>query len=245
VAEKRHRRWTNAVKELYVFCEGQTEQGFCNQVLKPHLFPDHGGKVHTILIANNRHHGVIHRGGISKYVKFRGDILNTMKQRPSPDIRFTTMIDLYKSPGDFPGKPAFTLNPGHPIPYVEALENAFREDISDPRFIPYLQLFEYETLLFSDPEKFRFSFDDCDKAIESLKEIVASVPTLEHIDDGEATAPSKRIISLLPGYSGLKTTAGPDIAELIGVEVLRVSCPHFGRWIDRLEISWSEGGRSD
>jgi hypothetical protein len=229
------------LKELYVFCEGQTEQGFCKQVLGPHLFPEHDGLVHTILIAHSRHHGMIRRGGVGKYATLRQDILNTMKQRTSADVRFTTMIDLYKSPGDFPGKSAHALDPSHPSSYVDALESAFRDDMGDPRFIPYLQLFEYETLLFSDPEKFRISFDDCDDAIESLKEIAASVPSLEHIDDGEATAPSKRIIALLPGYSGLKTTAGPDIAEFIGVDILRARCPHFGVWLARLQTSWDAG----
>jgi hypothetical protein len=230
------------VRELYVFCEGQTEQGFCKQVLGPHLFPDHDGLVHTIRIAHSKHHRVIHRGGVGKYATLRRDISNELKRRPSTDVRFTTMIDLYKSPGDFPGKPDQLLDPNHPTSYVVALENAFREDMGDPRFVPYLQLFEYETLLFSDPEGFRFSFDDCDEAIDSLKEIVASVPSLEHIDDGEATAPSKRIIALLPGYLGLKTTAGPDIAEFIGIDVLRERCPHFGAWIARLETLWDDVG---
>jgi Domain of unknown function (DUF4276) len=241
MAEERHRRGADAVKELYVFCEGQTEQGFCTQVLQPHLFPDYDGSVRTILIAHSRRHGVIHRGGIGKYATLRGDILNTIKRRASADVRFTTMIDLYKSPVDFPGKPAIALDPTNPTSYVEALEDAFREDIGDIRFVPYLQLFEYETLLFSDPEGFRIFFDDCDKAIESLKEIAASVSSLEHIDDGEATAPSKRIIALLPGYKGSKTTAGPDIATIIGIDVLRAKCPHFGAWIARLETAWDAG----
>ena len=31
------------MKQLNVFCEGQTEQGFCAQVLQPHLFPSGDG----------------------------------------------------------------------------------------------------------------------------------------------------------------------------------------------------------
>ena len=229
------------MKELYVFCEGQTEQGFCKQVLGPHLFPENDGLVHTIRIAHSRHHGVIHRGGIGKYATLRWDILSEMKRRASAYVRFTTMIDLYKAPTDFPGKPDRALDPNHPTPYVEALESAFRGDIGDLRFVSYLQLFEYETLLFSDPEAFRIFFDDCNDAIEALKQIAASVPSLEHIDDGEATAPSKGIIALLPGYYGLKTTAGPDIAKFIGVDVLRAKCPRFGGWIARLETLWDAG----
>ena len=31
------------MKHLNVFCEGQTERGFCDQVLRPHLFPNDNG----------------------------------------------------------------------------------------------------------------------------------------------------------------------------------------------------------
>jgi hypothetical protein len=223
------------VRELYVFCEGPTAQGFCKQVLRPHLFPAHEGQIHTIKIAQSRHHGVIHRGGIGTYATLRFDITSELKRRGSPDVGFTTMIDLYKSPRDFPGKKSHTLTPGDPRPYVEALERAFQADIADRRFVPYLQLFEYESLLFSDPDAFRIAFDDRDEAIEELKRIAALFPSIEHIDDGESTAPSKRIIGLLPEYDGLKPTAGPDIAEYIGIDAMRAACPHFGAWIARLE----------
>ncbi len=45
------------MKGLVVFCEGPTERGFCNQLLRPHLFPRHDGTLHTILIAHSKHHG--------------------------------------------------------------------------------------------------------------------------------------------------------------------------------------------
>jgi len=88
-------------------------------------------------------------------------------------------------------------------------------------------------------DAFRVSFDDCEKAIEALKAIANSVPSIEHIDDGPQTAPSKRIIQQLPAYAGLKSSAGPDIAEIIGVRAIRGKCPHFDRWITRLEnLEW-------
>lgn len=119
--------------------------------------------------------------------------------------------------------------------YVTALEKTFGDDIGDPRFVPHLQLHEYETMLFADPEAFRIAFSDCDRAIEELKKIADSVPTIEHIDDGPTTAPSKRIIDLLPAYRGSKTSAGPDIAVVIGLPVIRSKCPHFDAWLTRLE----------
>jgi hypothetical protein len=223
------------VKTLYVFCEGLTEQGFCNRVLAPHLYTVGFLHVPTIRVAFSRHHGVVHRGGVGRYEPLRRDILHTLKSRRDRDVFFTSMLDLYRLPRDFPGRTENTRNPDDPRPYIEALEAAFGNDISDLRFVPHLQLHEYETLLYADPEAFRVSFDDCEKAIAALKEIVAAFPTIEHINDGDPTAPSKRIIELLPAYEGLKATAGPDIAELIGLPVLRAKCPHFDAWITRLE----------
>ena len=57
----------------------------------------------------------------------------------------------------------------------------------------------------------------------------------ELIDDGPDTAPSKRIIAEIPEYAKRKSSAGPIVAERIGLPALRAKCEHFGGWIDRLE----------
>jgi hypothetical protein len=223
------------VKELYVFCEGPTEQGFCDQVLRPHLLT-FDCCIHTIKVAHSRHHGILSRGGIGKYETLRFDIQSTIKSRKQNEgVYFTTMIDLYGLPADFPGKAGSVRNPQNPRPYCEALEQAFSDDVKNVRFVPHLQLHEYETLLFSDPDAFAYSFDNCAGAIAGLKRIAAEFQDIERINDSELTAPSKRIIGLLEAYEGLKPTAGPDIAEYIGLDTLRQKCPHFSDWIWRLE----------
>lgn len=223
------------MKELYVFCEGPTEQGFCAQALHPHLFHPGEGLVHTIRTAHSKHHGIVSRGGIGKYSPLRRDILNTLKMHRRPRVFFTTMIDLYGLPKDFPGKADHTRDAVNPTPYVQALEGAFQSDIGDDRFIANLQLHEYETLLFADPDALAPWFDNCQSAVEEMKEIAARTVSIEHIDDGETTAPSKRIIKLLPAYLGRKATVGPQIAERIGMPLLREKCPHFDIWISKLE----------
>jgi hypothetical protein len=223
------------VKELYVFCEGRTEQNFCSQVLQPHLFPQHDGIIHTIQIANSRQHGVIHRGGVRRYSALRTDIRNALKQHRRGGVFFTSMIDLYGLPRNFPGMADQQRNPDNPRPYVDALEKAFGNDIDDPRFVPHLQLHEYETLLFANVESFRGSFNDCERQIGQLQDVADAFETIEHINDGPQTAPSIRIIKILPAYMGLKATAGPDIAERTGIQCLRESSPHFGDWLTTLE----------
>jgi hypothetical protein len=223
------------MKTLYVFCEGHTERGFVTSVLAPHLYRFGFVHIPPVLVAHSRHHGTVARGGVRSYVPLKRDIEATLKSRRQPDVYFTTMFDLYRLPQDFPSKGALVRNPSDPTPYVVTLEGAFASDISDPRFLPYLQLHEYETLLYADPDAFQIAFADCAKAIAGLKAIAASVTSIELVNDGAETAPSKRIIHLLPEYGQRKADAGPEIAECIGLPTLRQKCPHFDAWITQLE----------
>jgi hypothetical protein len=225
------------MRELYVFCEGRTEQAFCNQVLSLHLFPNGEGRLHTVLNATSKHS----RGGVVSYAPLKRDIQNKLKERPGQTTYFSSLIDLYGLPRDFPGKADSVRDPANPAAYALAVETAFGNDVGDRRFLPHLQLHEYETMLYSDPSAFRISFDDCDSAVRSLEEIVASVPNIEQINDGPDSSPSKRIIKVLPAYGRAKVNAGLAIAQYIGVQAIRAKCPHFNQWLTKLEsLDWGE-----
>ena len=71
--------------------------------------------------------------------------------------------------------------------------------------------------------------------ISALQRIADDLPSPELINDGQQTAPSKRIIAQFPQYGDLKTTIGTQMAERIGLETIRSKCPHFNAWLDRLE----------
>lgn len=227
------------MRQLNIFCEGPTEQGFCVQVLQSHLFPHGDGIIHTLAVGEKGHHHLYGIGRRAKYERIRKFICNTIKRREGDNVYFTTMFDLYALPNDFPGKAGNARNPADPTPYVAALENAFGQDIDYYRFVPYLQLHEYETMLFAEPEAFAIAFENCGSAIQQLTAIAASVQCIELINDGKDTAPSKRIIGVIPEYDGRKSTAGPDVAECIGIVKIRDRCPHFHQWLTRLEtLAW-------
>ena len=80
--------------------------------------------------------------------------------------------------------------------------------------IPYVQMHEFEALLFSVPKLLAEGLDltDCSK-VQSIRDQFHSP---EEIDDGEQTAPSKRILELNPGYS--KVADGIVISQKIGLE---------------------------
>jgi hypothetical protein len=219
---------------LYVFAEGQTEQTFASEILKPHLarFEVY---LYIILVANSRRGRKTFRGGGRNYSAMKADICRLMAQEKGEDVFFTTMIDLYAIASDFPG--LTEADKFHHIPEkrVKFLEQSFTKDISDPRFIPYIQLHEYEAYLFSDPTKFRIFYNNHEREINELDKIASSKQSPEMIDDGPATAPSKRIIALFPDYEDAKTIVGPLVAESIGLDIIRQKCFHFNEWVSCLE----------
>ena len=221
---------------LYLFAEGQTEQTFADTLLKPHLANMGVYLQASILTAHAKKKGKVYRGGALKYVPIRDDILRFLAQEKGVrDVFFTTMIDLYALPDDFPKWEEAEKLRHSPGKRVEALEQAFARDINDWRFISYIQLHEYEAYLFSDPTQFAFFYGHHEKAISALKVIAKSYNTPELIDDGTHTAPSKRIIAEFPDYAGAKPVVGPQVAALIGLDAIRSKCPHFEAWLSRLE----------
>ena len=227
------------MKLLNVFCEGQTEQGFCSQVLQPHLFPNGDGRVLTLAVGVKNNHHLNGLGRRGKYDRVRKFITNTIKSRAKPNVYFTTFFDLYALPLDFPGTAENLRNASDPTLYVRSLEEAFATDINSPYFLPHIQLHEFETMLFADPGAFAIAFENCEEKTLRLKSIAEEFPSIEHINDGRTTAPSKRIIEVFPEYDGRKASAGPDIAEVIGLPLIRKKCPHFDAWLSLLEtLPW-------
>ncbi|WP_445171312.1 DUF4276 family protein [Microcoleus sp.] len=226
---------------LYLFAEGQTEQTFADTSIKPHLAQYEVFMHNPILIAHARKKGKVHRGGGRKYVPMKDDIMRFLKQEKAPDVFFTTMIDLYAIHPDFPGLDEPESIGQDPLQRVEFLEQRFAEDIGDRRFIPYIQLHEYEAYLFSDPTCFEYLDAGRTKEIEALQAIASQYKTPELINDGQQTAPSKRIIAQFPDYGKAKSAFGPQLAERIGLQVIRSKCSHFHKWLARLESLNGEG----
>lgn len=220
---------------LYLFAEGQTELTFADTVLKPHLADMQVYLHNPVLIAHARRKGRVHRGGGRKYLPMKNDILRFLSQEKGADVFFTTMIDLYAIHADFPRLDEAENLRHMPQQRVDFLEQSFAQDIADPRFVPYIQLHEYEAYLFSDPTQFRFFYDHHERQIEELRVVADGCATPELIDDGRQSAPSKRIIMQFPDYEDAKSVVGPRVAELIGLDVIRSKCPHFAAWLTRLE----------
>lgn len=215
-----------------VVVEGQTEEGFVNKVLYPHLL-ERNIVVTPRLVLLKRSRKSMARGGMRNYVQPKWDIQQWMRQEKSAYC--TTMFDLYGLPTDFPG---MNNIPPRSTPHqrVRHLEQALSTDLGNPHgFIPYLQLHEFEAILFSDVN----ILDNVLNALTSVSKLNKLLPIIEEfdnpelIDDDPTTAPSKRLRQLYPTYD--KRFFGELVAEMIGIHSIRAVCPHFNSWIDRLE----------
>jgi hypothetical protein len=215
---------------LYITVEGQAEKAFADQALTPHL-ANYEIEVRPRVVVTNRKLGK--RGGVMDFSKIRGDLMRLMRQDKHPEARFTTMLDLYALPAEFPGweeaRPKTDARER-----VFTLERALGSEIGDGRFEPYIQLHEFEALLYCDLNQLKHRLRDSDRGIDALRKEVAHLEP-EEINEGAQTAPSKRIIHHVPSYERSKVRVGAAAAAAIGLPALRGKCPHFDEWITRLE----------
>jgi len=228
---------------LHVFAEGRTEQTFADTVLKLHLANLGVYVSKPVLIAHARKKGRVHRGGGRNFTAMQRDIQRRLKQETGDDVFFTTMIDLYALHQNYPGFEEAEPLRRDPYRRVEALEKAWSDQAGDWRFIPFIQLHEFEAYLFSDVSHLVPFFDNAEARIARLRRETNDVDSPELINDGPHTSPSNRISAQFPEYEGLKATVGPQAAERIGLAAIRSRCPHFAAWIARLEHLPKESSR--
>jgi hypothetical protein len=223
---------------LLVHVEGETEETFVNELLAPHLYQFGYTRVAARLMGNARIRD--RRGGIRGWDSVCKDVVGHLRE--DAGCRATTMVDYYGLPRTgcraWPGRDAAASLPfGEKAPVVEAslaadifarMGNGF-----DPRrFVPYVMIHEFEALLFSDCDRFGEGIGRTDLS-PSFRAIRASFGSPEEINDSPATAPSKRVGELVPGYQ--KPHLGVLAALHIGLATIRAECPHFRGWLERLE----------
>ena len=214
---------------LNITAEGASEEIFVEEMLCPHLL-DFGKYVEVRQILTNRKQKA--RGGMPSFKKIQQDITQWIKEQPT--AWHTTMIDLYGLKTDFPGYAA-SQDMRYDTRVLE-IEKQFAEQINHWRFIPYIQLHEYEALLFSGPdvmEEWLSLYNDVPTG--HFSNIRQKFDSPEQINDSVHTAPSKRIIALIGDNNYDKVDDGLFILKEIGLERIRQECPHFNAWLTQLE----------
>ena len=164
-----------------------------------------------------------------------GKIVHQVRQwcQYDPTAVVTTLFDVYGLPSDFPGFDNWNAKLS-PLPQVVALKASLAADIAQPNLIAYLQLYEYEALLFSDLAAFKYA-DVPPAAITAWQHELAQCAGPEHINHSPVTAPSKRLIARWPTYAHAKPHYGVLLALEIGLTAIRQQCPRFDQWVSTLE----------
>lgn len=219
------------MKRLVFIVEGETEEAFVNIILRSYF--QKGGFYNPIQCFKIKHT----QGGMQKYSHVRNDVLKTIYEH---DVIVTTMFDLYRLPSSFPGFTEARAITNH-LERVTFLEAKMKEDLESRQgqqfntFIPYIQLHEFEALVFSSTKGFEALFEDNEMDYKGIGEVIKGFPNPEDINDSPETAPSKRIQKLIPGYN--KVAYGISLIEYTGIDIILQKCPHFKVWIDKLELA--------
>jgi hypothetical protein len=210
-----------------VVCEGPTEVAFVISCLAPYLRHSQVEAFPSVLRAPSGNH----RGGRVTVDR----IVRCISHQYHQADRITTLVDFY----GFQNRESRSR---------DELEADIRKGVArstqhyDSRFLlPYVQMHEFEGLLFTDILAFEWVVDGWnDNTKRALEEVSNEFANPEEINDSRETAPSKRILNIFEGtYS--KTEHGPLIAEAIGIEAIRARCPAFNEWVSKLQ-DWGSAG---
>lgn len=212
------------MKMVYIYCEGQTEESFINNILYPY-FLNSGIVVIPIICATKRTAARKYKGGVQEYGKIKNELTKLCKSHKHAYV--TTMFDYYGMPTDTPGIDCQEADLRKRIRIMEAAVNA---DIGEGNCIFHYNLHEFEALLFSHPASFSLITDE--ETVRKLQEIRDAYETPEHINNSVDTAPSKRIESLIPNYAKVKN--GALLSQDIGIDAMLAACPHFREWVETI-----------
>jgi len=210
------------MKTVIIICEGPTEEVFCRNLLSQYL--QNSCRIEIRLL-----------GGNCNWQRIKDMAEKALKQQKNALV--TTFFDYYGvKTKKFPNwKETVGINKTNVRERIEILESGMLEEIDSNlryRFIPYVQLHEFEALLFNNIEVFdeMFEFEQYDRA--ELLNVFNEFPDPEMIDQGTETSPSHRLIKIIPAYR--KVIQGNAIAEKIGIEQIRQKNKHFNDWIEQL-----------
>ncbi len=221
------------MKKVFIVTEGQSETNFVKRVMAPYF--SHRGILIpiTVVTKTDGKHGKIYKGGVANYAQIRNTLSKILaRESKNTDSCVTTMFDFYGLPTDVPGVlDAEKVNdPYEKVGMIE-MEIQKAEGYDVKFFFPYIELHEFEAMLFSDLTKLEEAYFEYD--LTALKACVKVQSNPELINDGAETAPSKRIINCIECFD--KANVGVDVLDKIGMEHIVRKCRHFAEWVEHIE----------
>lgn len=222
------------MSRVIIIAEGETEKEFCTKILSPY-FANKGIYIQSPLIKKSM-------GGIVKWSELKKQILLHLKNDPRAFV--TTLIDYYGlySKHNFPKWDEAARQPDK-SKRMEMLENGMAGEVEDHlryRYIPYMQLHEFEGLLFNEIDVFHQQVPPDDLiGVEELQATFHQYDNPEMINDNRETSPSSRLARIIRGYN--KIVYGNILAEAIGLNKIRQKSPRFNDWLNKIDQTEKAG----
>lgn len=213
------------MKRLIIVCEGPTESEFCVEVLAPALLKSDIYVDAPLVKRSNG--GIVPWSNIKRQIETH---LHEGNAFVSMLVDYYGIKDSYNFPGWIEGKTIQSLSDR-----LQFLCDSMKRDIAPElasRFIPYMQIHEFESLLFSDIAVFKDNFDKKEMNYSILQNAIREFSNPEDINSRPTLAPSKRLISAIPGYD--KVLFGNYIASETGLTNIMDRCPLFNQWVSTL-----------
>ena len=220
------------MKRVCIVCEGQTEETFVRDVLAPAFY-----HLNLNLIPEMVETSPGHKGGALKYDRVKRHLRNTLRQSSAPVV--TTLFDLYRLDSDFPSFAASQAQPDLSR-RLNVLKQALHADVvaeagcQPERFIPYIQPYEFEALLFSDVPTLTRIEPGWQSATAALAAARAVAESPEHINDRPETKPAAHLERELNNPSYRKRRHGPIAAQKIGLAKIEAECAFFAAWLAQI-----------
>jgi len=215
------------MKRLIIIVEGQTEEEFVNASLRNYLKDKGLYSISAIKIQTSKGF----KGGFIKYAHLKNDIQKILREA---NVIVSTFLDFFRIPVSVPNYLDMDKFPNIDDK-IDILLKGMGNDINDSLFIPYIQKFEFEALLFSSNLGFEEMYDE-PKITQATQNIIDNYGNPEEINNHPNTAPSKRLIKILAenGEKYDKIIEGNLIAETIGMETIIEKCPRFKTWLEMI-----------
>lgn len=214
------------MKNIYIYCEGPTEESFINEILAPYLASVMIFAT-PIVCTTKRTAAVKYRGGVSNYNKVKNELQIICKQHKNEIV--TTMFDYYAMPSNTPGIGCTEVDIYN---RMNIIEDAINRDIGQSNCFFNFMLHEFEGLLFSSPASFSEITDD--DTVAKIQRMRSEAISPEHINNSPETAPSKRLESLIPNYAKVKN--GTLLSRSMGIGKILKECTHFANWIEKIKV---------
>jgi len=217
------------MSHIFLIVEGVAEEMFYKSVFAEHFKRTHTFEV-TVMPTKKNGHSRKEKGGMITYDLCLTNLKRYLHSTGHCD-KVYLIYDYYGLHNSFLDNYEGDNSLNSKLKYIIS---RLEKSVNDPKFKFILQVHEFEAFLFSMPEEIAAHFGKS-RLIDRFKVILTNFNgDPELINNSSTTAPSKRIIAIIPEYAYGKISDGVVISGKIGIQNIMNKCKRFKEFCDNL-----------